>query len=158
MRDAYLQPAMELYGRRILFVVPPARFDEAAFYQAWTLLSEEGAWLVASAASPTGFAVGEDGARERVADPATLSARDFDAIVLVGGHAPAGAAARALLSRASAAGIPISAIGDADLDGIETATIADVRRLPRFVAELAVKLRRAAHRKPAALPEDLPRL
>jgi hypothetical protein len=157
MRDDYLQPAMELHGRRILFVVPPARFDEAAFYQTWTLLAEEGAWLAAAAASPTGFAVGEEGARERVADPATLSARDFDAIVLVGGQTPAGPAAKALLSRASAAGVLIAAIGDADLDGIETATIADVRRLPRFVAELAVKLRRAA-RRPSAPSQERPGL
>ncbi len=73
-----------LFERRILFVVPSDRFDEAQFYQTWSLLSERGAWLTAAGESPTGVAVGGDGNTVRLAERLdALVDVPFDAVVLI---------------------------------------------------------------------------
>lgn len=139
-----------LTGRRILFVLPPSRFDEAEFYQAFQMLTEEGAWISVATESETGIAVGESGARERAtAQISDIKARDYDAVLLVGGAKGDGlvqcAALPDLLYRASRRGTVIAAFREATglpLLGLESGkvVIGTVKQLPRFVAEIAVRL------------------
>src|SRR5256885_16605513 len=97
--------SMDLSGRRILFLVPASGFDEAALWQSWQLLAEEGAWLTSAGDSPTGWAIGAEGARERLAAPlSALRGSDFDAIGLVGCEDGPCDEARRLVREAAEAG------------------------------------------------------
>ena len=134
---------MDLTGRRILFVVPASGFREDALWQSWQLLAEQGAWLTSAGDSPTGWAVGVDGARERLAAPlSALRGGDFDAIVLLGCDDGPCAEARRLVREASEQGSLVAAIGDgrriADEAGVEPSVVC---RAPagfaRFIAELS---------------------
>lgn len=144
--------APSLDGRRLLVIVPPARFDEAAFYQTWQLLSDEGAWLMLASDSATGRAVGEDGNVALIAmQVSAASLSDFDALVVVGGPVaseslPKIAGLSKLLSQAATGGVPVGVIGG---EGalLPAAIQGTVNNLPRFVAELAVQV---SARPPAA--------
>ena len=135
-------------GRRILFVVPPSRFDEGEFYQTWQLLAEEGAWLVVASCSATGVAAGESGASVRTRRLERLAMRDYDALVLVEGAAePAEELARSgrLVATAVAAGRTVGAFGrlGAELSAAGLPVVQCARGgLARFVAELAVRIAR----------------
>lgn len=139
-----------LTGRRILFVLPPSRFDEAQFYQAFQMLTEEGAWISVATESDTGMAVGEAGARERAtAQISDIRARDYDAVLLVGAAGGDGLvrceALPGLLKRASKRGTVIAAFDEAaglPLQGLENEKVVagSVKHLPRFVAEIAVRV------------------
>lgn len=136
-----------LHGRRILFVVPPARFDEREFYQSWQLLSEEGAWLGTASDSPTGVAIGETGAPVRTAKLAEVDATAWDAIVLVdGAEDPAESVARAgrLIARCLDLGRAVGAFGavGGELHAAGLPVVRGGRSLSRFLAELAVKVAR----------------
>ena len=154
---------MELSGRRILFVVPAAGFDEAALWQSWQLLAESGAWLTSAGDSPTGWAVGADGARERLAAPlAALRGDDFDAIVLVGCDDGPCDEARRLVREAAGAGAVIAALGGGARVAEEAGVEPDVTGragagLARFVAELSVAVGRRPARTSVA-PEAQPGL
>lgn len=150
-------PDTLLAGRRILFVVPPTRFDEAEFYQTWQLLAEEGAWLTTAAETPTGIAAGENGASERIAlRLEKVEARDFDGVVLIeGGEGPDAVLDRAqrAVATAVAAGIPVAAfgkLGDALVDAGVPVIQGYRHALPRLVAELALRVSRSGptHRAP----------
>ena len=153
-------PDTLLAGRRILFVVPPARFDEAEFYQTWQLLAEEGAWLTTAAETPTGIAAGENGASERIAlQLDRVDARDFDGVVVIeGGEGPDAVLdrARRVIATAIAARVPVGAFGKvaAELDELGLEVVHGSRAtLPRFIAELALRVSRARVKHPAAHAE-----
>ena len=140
--------APTLDGRRILVVVPPARFDEAAFYQTWQMLSDEGAWLTLASDSATGMAVGEDGNVAQIATQVkSASLGEFDAIVVIGGPEaellPKVAGLTSLLERAKDHRLPVGALAGAEraFSGVIGGS---VRNLPRFIAELAVEVSRNA--------------
>ena len=138
-----------LQDRRILFVLPPKRFDEGQFYQSWQLLAEEGAWLTAASDAETGRAIGESGAAVRTLDLASISAAEFDGVLIVdsaeeevavaldrsariAGEALAGSRTLAAFGRIGAelhaAGLPV--------------VRAKKNGLARFIAELAVRISR----------------
>lgn len=136
-----------LQDRRILFVVPSARFDEAQFYQSWQLLSEEGAWLVAASDAPTGVAAGESGAVARTLRFSSVKPANFDAIVLLEGAEPASetvTSALGIVTAALAAGRVIAAFGKvgAELHSAGLPVIRAGKSLSRFLAELSVSISR----------------
>jgi hypothetical protein len=136
-----------LQGRRILFVVPPARFDESEFYQSWQLLSEEGAWLVAASDAETGVAIGESGAPVRTLRLCELDAKDFDGVILLDGEEDADemlARAGRFVASALAAGRTVGAFGKigGELHALGLPVVRNGRHLSRFLAELAVHVSR----------------
>ena len=140
-----------LNGRRILFVVPPARFDEGEFYQSWQLLSEEGAWLGVASDSPTGVAIGESGAPVHTSMLADVDAAAWDAILIVDGkEEPGETVSRAgrLIARATELDRTIAGFGKAggELHASGIPVVRGGRSLSRFLAEIAV----AVSRRPAA--------
>lgn len=147
--DVPLQPDLPLSGRRILFVVPPRRFHEGQLYQAWQLLADEGAWLSLATDAETGIAVGEGGAKERAtANIDDIRAREFDAVVLIGSRGGDGwhcDALAALLERARNRGVLVAAFREAlpadAAFGEEEVLLGTLPTLPRFLAELVVRLR-----------------
>lgn len=136
-----------LHDRRILFVVPSARFDEGQFYQSWQLLSEEGAWLVAASDAPTGVAAGESGTVAHTVKLSSVKPADFDAVVLLEGREePADSVARAasVIGAALKAGRTIAAFGKVGGE-LHAAGVPVVRAgdsLSRFLAELSVRVAR----------------
>ena len=148
-----MTPTLE--GRRLLVIVPPARFDEAVFYQTWQLLSDEGAWLMLASDSPTGIAVGEDGNLAHIATQvASAPLSDFDGIVVIGGpDADAGlskvAGFHQLIVTAKDRGTPIGALAGAE-HAVPGAITGSLRNLPRFIAELAIQVGRHAPRESGA--------
>ena len=160
MREPESKPLLQ--GRRILFVVPPARFDEGEFYQSWQLLSEEGAWLTAASDSPTGIAAGETGASVRTVDLARLDPRSFDAVLLLeGGENVADSVARArrFIAGALARDRTVAAFGKtgAELHAAGIPVLRNGRNLSRFLAELAVRVSRQPEIETPGLPEPLSR-
>lgn len=148
---SHMTPVLD--GRRILVVVPPARFDEAAFYQTWQLLSDEGAWLTLVSDSTTGMAVGDDGNVAAIAGPlGTVAVGDLDAVVVIGGpdaarSIPAMKGFEALMSAAAAHDLPVAALAGAET-GVEGAIEGELRNLPRLVAELSVRVAKRAGAHP----------
>lgn len=144
-----------LNGRRILFVVPPARFDEGEFYQSWQLLSEEGAWLGAASDSPTGVAIGESGAPVRTAMLDEIDPASWDAILLIDGkEEPGETVSRAgrLIAGALALDRTIAGFGKAggELHASGIPVVRGGRSLSRFLAEVAVRVaRRPSSGEPA---------
>lgn len=136
----------DLSGKRILFAVPPARFDEAQLYQTWQILSEMNAWLTLGCDSPTGVAVGEHGSVERIsralaeADPSR-----FDAVIVVSGDW--GGAEKRTLSRFAKARLPIAAFRGVRVK----AGVVFAGNIERFLAELAVAIAKRP-RAPAHTP------
>lgn len=142
---------MDLSGKRILFVVPTSGFDEAALWQSWQLLAEDGAWLTSAGESATGWAVGADGGRERLAAPlSALRGNDFDAIVLLGCDPGPCEEARRLLREAERAGVVIAVFGPgeriAEEAGVSATVAGRVGGLARFIAELGI----AVAKRPSA--------
>ena len=136
-----------LHGRRILFVVPPARFDEGEFYQSWQLLTEEGAWLGAASDSPTGVAIGESGAPVRTANLDEVDATQWDAVVIVDGEEDAGETVSRsghLIARSLDLGRTIAGFGKAggEMHANGIPVVRGGRSLSRFLAELAVRVSR----------------
>lgn len=160
MREPDSKPLLK--GRRILFVVPPARFDEGQFYQSWQLLSEEGAWLTAASDSPTGIAAGESGASVRTVYLPRLDSDGFDAIVLLEGSEDAidtVSRARRFITGALAAGRAVAAFGKtgAELLSAGLPVLRNGRNLARFLAELAVLVSRQPEIVTPAVPEPVGR-
>lgn len=148
----------QLQGRRILFVIPPARFDESEFYQSWQLLSEEGAWLAAASDAETGIAIGESGAPVRTLHLSELHPQEFDAVLLLDGEEDASATvARAgrFAAGALAAGRTVGAFGKVggELHAVGLPVLRNGRHLSRFLAELAV---RVSHQPEIAVPVPEP--
>lgn len=136
-----------LQDRRILFVVPSARFDEGQFYQSWQLLSEEGAWLVAASDTTTGVASGESGNVASMRKLSSMNPANFDAIVLLEGREDAGetvARAMGVITGALAAGRVIAAFGrvGGELHAAGVPVIRAGKSLSRFLAELSVCISR----------------
>lgn len=136
-----------LHDRRILFVVPQARFDEAQFYQSWQLLSEEGAWLVAASDAPTGVASGESGAVARTLRLAQVKPANYDAIILLEGKEDAAetvASAVGVITAALGAGRTVAAFGKVggELHAAGLPVVRAGKSLSRFLAELSVKVSR----------------
>lgn len=143
-----MPPTLLLNDRRILLVLPPARFDEAQFYQSWQLLSEEGAWLVAASDAPTGVAAGENGNVVRTRRLSNILPERFDALLLLeGNEAAAHTVARAyrLVTTALALGRAVAAFGRVGA-ALHAAGLPVVqgseKSLSRFLAEIAVRVSR----------------
>ncbi len=135
--------ALPLEDRRILFAVPPARFDEAQLYQTWQLLAEVGAWMVLGADSPTGVAVGESGTVEKVSRALRDAKPDaFDAVLFVAGQWEKGEA-QAVADRFP--GLVIAAFRGVH---VKADVVGTIRSLDRFIAELEVALSKRPARAP----------
>lgn len=155
-------PRALLNGRRVLFVLPPTRFDEGQFYQSWQLLAEEGAWLAAASDSTTGRAIGESGASVRTLDLEALDFAVFDALVMVEGEEEV---IRSLersgraISVAVAASRTVAAFGriGAELHaaGLPVVRAGQGVQIARFVAELAVRVSRQPRVRTPAAPEPV---